>query len=129
MAEVSKGENLGGIREQIDEVDREIVVLLNKRMALALGAGAAKLTEGQSVLDMRRENEVLQHVDEVNQEVDGVLSQQDVFEIYLDLMRRARRAQNRAARGEDPRATQETPAEWNIASYVPGVKPERRRGW
>lgn len=129
MDKLPKHENLDGIREQIDEVDREIVVLLNKRMALALGAGAAKLSEGMSVPDMQREDEVLRHVDEVNQEVDGVLSQQDVLEIYLDFMRRSRNAQSRVARGEDPREVEEMPAEWSVSSYIPGLKTKKTRGW
>lgn len=130
MAEVSKGENLGGIREQIDEVDREIVTLLNKRMTLALAAGAAKLMEGRGVMDFTREDEVLRHVGEVNAEVDGPLTDEDVFEVYLDIFRRSRNAQTRAARGDTAPQPEETSEEWQIAPYIPGYKKkERRGGW
>lgn len=47
------------VRELIDEVDREIVSLLGRRMVLARRAGLAKSILGHAVRDERREQELL----------------------------------------------------------------------
>lgn len=46
-------------RERIDEIDRELVALLNKRAALAVRVGEEKRRTGTGVYDPEREDEVL----------------------------------------------------------------------
>lgn len=59
------GDDLHGLRQQIDEVDEQLVVLLNKRAAIARQIGIAK--QGQEIYHPEREAAVLAHVNNFNQ--------------------------------------------------------------
>ena len=48
-----------GLREEIDKVDREIVQLLNKRIELVLHIGELKNRDELAVEDLEREKEIL----------------------------------------------------------------------
>ncbi len=50
---------LKDIRVELDEVDREIVALLEKRMTLSHEVAAYKMAHGMQVLDRSREENVL----------------------------------------------------------------------
>ena len=53
---------LGLLRERIDEVDRELLALLNRRAALALEVGEVKKTEGSPVFRPEREAQVIDNL-------------------------------------------------------------------
>ncbi|MBP6597517.1 MAG: chorismate mutase, partial [Arenimonas sp.] len=77
-------------REHIDELDRELVALLHRRVELSLRAGRAKRSAGAPVLDPDRESALLQARRDWAQAqglpADGVA---DVFRQILALSRRA----------------------------------------
>lgn len=50
---------LATIREELDQVDRELVRLFEKRMHLCREVAACKLQHGMQVLDRSREEQVL----------------------------------------------------------------------
>ena len=50
---------LTDIRKDLDQVDREIVTLFEKRMGLAAQVAAYKISQGMPVLDASREDAVL----------------------------------------------------------------------
>ncbi|MDO4616754.1 MAG: prephenate dehydratase [Lachnospiraceae bacterium] len=52
--------DLGRIRTEIDETDREILRLFEKRMTLSEEVALSKLESGKSVADVKREKEVLE---------------------------------------------------------------------
>lgn len=54
--------DLDVIRQEIDQVDQELVVLLEKRMALVTQVAAYKRATGKAILDTSREKVVLNKV-------------------------------------------------------------------
>lgn len=54
--------DLNIIRQEIDQVDQELVVLLEKRMALVTQVAAYKRATGKAILDTSREKVVLNKV-------------------------------------------------------------------
>jgi chorismate mutase/prephenate dehydratase len=71
---------LSRIRDEIDELDRRIVDLLNERAALGRAAGRAKAIAGRrAVRDLEREREVLLRVAMANP---GPLPQADLLSIF-----------------------------------------------
>jgi chorismate mutase len=81
-------EELDSLRLQIDELDREIVKLLNRRARLGLDAGKAKLRSGLPIADTEREREVLVRVAMAN---NGPLPQDAVLAFYRLLIETIRR--------------------------------------
>jgi len=57
-----ENKSLDAIREEIDKVDRELSVLIQKRMDLVSGIAMLKAQTGKDVLDKSREEEVIQNV-------------------------------------------------------------------
>ena len=81
------------IRDRIDELDREIVVLLNERATLGRDAGRAKHIAGRRALrDPEREREVLLRVAMANP---GPLSQADLLSIYRRIVSATRSVEHR----------------------------------
>ncbi len=71
---------LSRIRDQIDDLDRQIVALLNERATLGRAAGNAKRLAGRrAVHDPEREREVLLRVAMGN---GGPIAQADLLSIY-----------------------------------------------
>lgn len=90
----SQNENfdkLSDVREEISSVDKQIVELLNKRMQLALAAGAIKMSSGMETLDIHREGDVLTEVSEINP---GPITDDEMITLYMEFMRISRRIQN-----------------------------------
>ena len=123
MTEVAKGAaDILAVREEIDKVDSELVKLLNRRMQLALAAGALKLAEKRPIFNIRRENEVLEHIMAENE---GPISNEDLLDIFLDLMRLARNMQHRAQSNQP-----ESEPEDKISYYtIPRHNSPKSTGW
>jgi chorismate mutase len=86
-------EELGRVRDRIDELDRQIVDLLNERARLGRAAGRAKHTAGRrAVRDAEREREVLLRVAMANQ---GPLAQADLLSIYRRIVAATRGLEHR----------------------------------
>lgn len=81
--------NLRRIRERIDELDREILSLLNERMALALRTGSFK----EAVRDEEREAQVLDHVGRYVERHHPLLRGDFARALYGEIMKESRRIQ------------------------------------
>ena len=81
-------------RAQIDEIDRELLRLLNRRASLAAQIGALKRRAGLPLYDADRERDVLARACRDNQ---GPLDDCAVAEIFRHVIRESRRVE---ARGE-----------------------------
>jgi prephenate dehydrogenase len=82
---------LGQVRDLIDEVDRELVTLLQRRTQLALRAARAKAALGAPVLDPARERALLELRQTWARELG--LDPEVVSEVFRNLMRASRQAQ------------------------------------
>ena len=78
------------IRQQIDTLDKELLVLLNRRQSLAQEIGRIKNREGRGTLDFQREEEVLAHLMHLNP---GPLSQAALRNIFREVISAAREVQ------------------------------------
>jgi chorismate mutase/prephenate dehydratase len=78
------------IRQQIDDLDRELLALLNRRQSLAQEIGRVKNQEGRGTLDFQREEEVLAHLMHLNP---GPLSVAALRNIFREIISAAREIQ------------------------------------
>jgi chorismate mutase / prephenate dehydratase len=76
-------DRLDELRSEIDELDREIVKLLNRRTRLGLEAGRTKARGGRPIADKKREREVLVRVAMANE---GPLPQDALLALYRQLI-------------------------------------------
>ena len=75
--------NLGPIREKIDVLDKQLVELLNQRLALAAEIGKVKRSEGGQIYVAEREDAVLRKVTGQNQ---GPIKNEALRAIYREIM-------------------------------------------
>jgi chorismate mutase / prephenate dehydratase len=75
--------DLGPIREKIDQLDRQIVDILNQRLALAAEIGKLKRSSGGQIYVAEREDAVLRKVAELNQ---GPIKNDALRAIYREIM-------------------------------------------
>ena len=83
---------LSGLRQQIDEVDQQIVRLLNRRAAIALRIGELKRREGDAVYDPAREAALRQRLANLNP---GPLPLAALQSIYTEILSASRDLQRR----------------------------------
>jgi chorismate mutase/prephenate dehydratase len=79
----SSDPDLPALRQQIDAVDRELLVLLNRRAGLALAVGAIKKREGSAVFRPEREAQVIDGLKAGNP---GPLQTTSVAPIWREIM-------------------------------------------
>lgn len=80
-------------RERIDELDRELVELLNKRAEAARQIGLLKRDSQMPIFEPDREKQVFANVKQHNQ---GPLPERDLMQLYeriIDVMRKIQREQ------------------------------------
>jgi chorismate mutase / prephenate dehydratase len=75
--------DLGPIREKIDQLDRRIVELLNKRLTLAARIGKLKRAQGGAIYVPEREDAVLRKIAALNQ---GPIKNDALQAIYREIM-------------------------------------------
>ncbi len=80
--------DLDGLRAEIDDLDREIVAMLNRRARLGLDAGKMKTRDGRPIADAERETEVLARVATANH---GPLPQDALLALYRQLIETIKR--------------------------------------
>ncbi len=77
-------------RDEIDEIDLQIVGLLNRRARAAQNVGAVKAQTGLPIVDMEREDKILRKVSSRNE---GIFENKTVIEIYGKILQSSRRIQ------------------------------------
>ncbi|HYJ87402.1 MAG TPA: chorismate mutase [Pyrinomonadaceae bacterium] len=77
-------------RNEIDDVDRELLQLLNRRARLAMKVGALKRTAGLPSCDPEREQVVLQTLQQANT---GPLDRRAITKLFRRIIRETRRVQ------------------------------------
>ena len=71
-------------RKQIDELNKQILQLVNKRAAIALKIGQEKKTHNKPISDPTREQKILDHLKTLNQ---GPLSAAAIEYIFKAIIR------------------------------------------
>ena len=79
-------------RTEIDEVDRELLRLLNRRARLAMKVGALKQNAGLPCCDNEREREVLTALQQAN---GGPLDSRAVAKVFRRIIRESRNLEAR----------------------------------
>ena len=87
MADAEVQERVRELREQVDEVDRELIRALNERARIVQEIMALKAEAGAPVYDPKREEEILQRVVELNTGPIYDSSMRDIFEMILHRIR------------------------------------------
>lgn len=78
------------LRQNIDQIDQELVRLLNKRATFALETRKAKSLQGFDVYDPNRERAVLEKIDKMN---DGPIPKGLMEDIYATIISACRQIQ------------------------------------
>jgi len=79
-----------GLRHSIDEIDEKILSLINKRLLLAKEIGRVKEREGNKVLDIARESNLIQRLISLNE---GPLSKSALHHIFAEIIAASREIQ------------------------------------
>ena len=81
-------------RNEIDEVDAELLRLINIRARLAIKVGTLKRSAGLPLRDLEREQFVLDRLQEAN---NGPLDQEAVVRLFRRIIRESRRVESLSA--------------------------------
>ena len=84
--------NLDIIRQEIDQIDDQIVKLLEERMQLVEGVVAYKKASGKSILDTKREEVIF---DKVRNRVEDKRYQETIVATFADILKRSRDYQDK----------------------------------
>ena len=87
MEDAQTQERVRELREQVDEVDKELIRALNERARIVQEIMAIKAEAGAPVYDPKREEEILQRVVEQNEGPIYDSSMRDIFELILHRIR------------------------------------------
>ena len=79
--------NLDIIRQEIDQIDDQIVKLLEERMQLVEGVVAYKKASGKSILDTKREEVIF---DKVRNRVEDKRYQETIVATFSAILKRSR---------------------------------------
>lgn len=85
-------------RTEIDEIDRELLRLLNRRARLAMKVGALKRVAGLPCCDSDRERLVLRTLQQANT---GPLDTRAITELFRSIIDESRRMEERTLTAED----------------------------
>ncbi len=80
--------NVEEYRKQIDEIDKDIENLLDKRLKLCKEIGDYKKENNLEVLDQNRENAILEKIDKSNLE-----HKDEIKEIYKEIFNEGKKVQ------------------------------------
>ena len=84
--------NLDIIRQEIDQIDDQIVKLLEERMQLVEGVVAYKKASGKSILDTKREEVIF---DKVRNRVEDKRYQETIVATFSDILKCSRDYQDK----------------------------------
>ena len=84
--------DLDNIRQEIDQIDDQIVKLLEERMHLVEGVVAYKKTSGKPILDSKREEVIFE---KVRSRVTNKNYQETIVATFSDILKRSRDYQDK----------------------------------
>ena len=84
--------DLDSIRQEIDQIDDQIVKLLEERMHLVEGVVAYKKASGKAILDTKREEVIFE---KVRNHVSNKKYEETIVEIFSDILKRSRDYQDK----------------------------------
>ena len=84
--------DLDSIRQEIDQIDDQIVKLLEERMHLVEGVVAVKKSSGKQILDTKREELIFERV---RNKVEDKRYQETIVAIFSDILKRSRAYQDK----------------------------------
>ena len=87
MEDAQTQERVRELREQVDEVDKELIRALNERARIVQEIMALKVEAGTPVYDPKSEEEILQRGGEQNEGPIYDSSMRDIFELILHRIR------------------------------------------
>ena len=90
--------NIEYYRTEIDEIDRELLRLLNRRARLAMKVGALKRVAGLPCSDPERERLVLRRLQQAN---GGPLDTRAISKLFRRIIRESRRVESEIVSAED----------------------------
>ena len=79
--------DLNSIRQEIDQIDDQIVKLLEERMHLVEGVVAYKKASGKTILDTKREEVIFE---KVRSRVEDKRYQETIVATFSDILKRSR---------------------------------------
>ena len=79
--------DLNSIRQEIDQIDDQIVKLLEERMHLVEGVVACKKASGKPILDSKREEIIFE---KVKNRVEDKRYQETIVATFSDILKRSR---------------------------------------
>ena len=79
--------DLDSIRQEIDQIDDQIVKLLEERMHLVEGVVAYKKASGKAILDTKREEAICE---KVRNRVEDKQYQETIVATFSDILKRSR---------------------------------------
>lgn len=79
---------IGDHRRRVDELDRELIRLLNRRAQMSIQLGQLKQDVGLPLRDVEREEDILQHAQRFNP---GPLDAEAMQAIFREILRESRR--------------------------------------
>jgi chorismate mutase len=94
IAQLDLSKKLKKKRKEIDLIDRQLLLLLNQRLRIALELGKLKKEMGKKLYDPRREKEVVERLKMRNR---GPLRKMDlgkIFETIIGVCRRSQKGVN-----------------------------------
>ena len=80
------------IRQEIDQIDDQIVKLLEERMHLVEGVVAYKKASGKAILDTKREEAIFE---KVRSDVSNKKYEETIVETFSDILKRSRDYQDK----------------------------------
>ncbi|WP_049529438.1 chorismate mutase [Streptococcus pseudopneumoniae] len=80
------------IRQEIDQIDDQIVKLLEERMHLVEGVVAYKKASGKAILDTKREEVIFE---KVRNRVSNKKCEETIVETFSDILKRSRDYQDK----------------------------------
>ena len=79
LESIDPQDRIEALREQIDELDRSLLAILESRLALSRGLGALKRAQGTPLRDRSREAQVLANLMEQSQDEDLRAYLRDIY--------------------------------------------------
>jgi len=73
------------LRQEIDNIDNEIIRLLNKRMEIVKKVGELKNTINAPIYRPEREKEIIERLSEISKKEGGILTKEEIEAIFLEI--------------------------------------------